>query len=154
MPEVEKGLVTNGLSQETATAVVMAVLEGRVRAGQPPEMSDAAVLAHRIAAVVAIVVCLGLAYADGGKKSVGRTALWLVLPVPWIWFSGAILRQYIAELTEPRWRFRSYSWVVLLSGGGARVEEGDQIVLKALIPWIPWVWIGSFVVTQIVQLSV
>jgi hypothetical protein len=153
LPEIEQGLVAKGLPPTMATAVVTNVLASQVRTSRQTGPSKVSVLAHRIAVVVAIVVCLGLAYANGGRSSAGRTALLLVLPVGLIWFPGARKRLSIAERDDPS-RTRSYWWLANYVSGRWCVTEGDKIVLKVLDPWIPWFCIGAIFVMEIVLLMV
>jgi len=107
MPEIERGLVAKGLAKETASAVVLAVLESRVRANPPPGPSDRAMNVHRIASVLAVVICLGLAFVYGGGYSAGKTFLWLILPVGCIWLAESIVNSAPPSLV--RW----IAWVVV-----------------------------------------
>jgi hypothetical protein len=108
VPEVEQRLVAKGLAPSTATAVVNAILEGHLQAtSEPSGSSEDAATAHRAASAVVACMCLGLAYAFGGGESVGRTVLWLLLPVACIWWAE------VFEANSPtlvRWT----AWAVLL----------------------------------------
>jgi hypothetical protein len=116
VPQIEQQLVSKGLSAATATAVVNAVLEGRLQAGSaPPGPTDGALMAHRVASVVAVCLCLGLAYAFGGGLSVGRTILWLLLPVGCIWW--AEMQPDNAPPSLIRW----VAWLVVVLIAGYRV---------------------------------
>ncbi len=155
MPEIETSLVAKRLSREEATAVVMAVLEGRVRASLPPEPSHASVLANRIAIILVAVALLSLEYAYQGRKSAGRMAPVVILLVGWIWFGGAIQRACInanrAERAFP-WRYPGFGWISGLCQGALRSTEGDEIVLMEYLRWIPWIYVGVIAVTQVVFL--
>jgi hypothetical protein len=116
VPDIEQRLVTKGLSPSTATAVVTAVLEGRLRESPAaPGPSEGALTAHRTASAVVACICLVLAYAFGGGPSVGRTALWLMLPVACIWWAEVLTDG--SPPTLVRWA----SWILLLLIGGYRV---------------------------------
>lgn len=116
VPEVEKQLVAKGLSPSTATAVVNAVLGGRLRtASTSPIPGDGGLTAHRVASVVAVCLCLGLAYAFDGGLSVGRTILWLLLPVACIWWAEEL------EDNAPPPLIRWVAWFVVLVIAGYRV---------------------------------
>jgi hypothetical protein len=116
VPDIEKRLVAKGLSPSTATAVVNAALEGRVHASSAPTgPSEGALTIHRVASVVAVCICLGLAYAFGGGISVGRTVLWLFLPVACIWWAELLAN--ISPPTLVRW----IAWVVVALIGVYRV---------------------------------
>lgn len=109
VPEIEQGLVAQGLSPSTASAVVNAVLESRLRANASSLGSgEEALTVHRVASAVVACLCLGLAYAFGGGESVGRTVLWLLLPVAVIWWAE------ILESNTPPALVRWAAWVVLL----------------------------------------
>jgi hypothetical protein len=116
VPQIEQQLVAKGLAPSTATAVVNAVLEGRLQTGSASSVPREGVLtAHRVASVPAVCLCLGLAYAFGGGQSVGRTTLWLLLPVACIWWA-----EVFADNAPPppiRW----VAWLVVLFIAGYRV---------------------------------
>jgi hypothetical protein len=116
VPEIERLLVTKGLPPPTATSVVNAVLEGRVRASEAPlERAERSRASHRIASAVAACACLALAYAFGGGLSAARTLLWLLLPVVCIWWAEAV------EPAVPPALVRLVAWIALLAIGGYRV---------------------------------
>jgi hypothetical protein len=115
VPDVEQRLVAKGLSPSTASAVVTAVLEGRLRASQEVSgHNERAVTAHRAASAVAVCICLALAYAFGGGLSVVVTALALLTPVACIWWAEALTSAFPPAV---RWT----AWVVLLFIAGYRV---------------------------------
>jgi hypothetical protein len=106
VPEIERGLVAKGLSAALATAVVTAVLEGRVRAIQEPlERSERLRTAHRTASAVAACIGVGLAYGFGGGESAFKILRWLLVPLACIWW---------AELAEPSIPPRLIRWVAWL----------------------------------------
>jgi hypothetical protein len=116
VPEIEQGLVAQGLTPSTASAAVNAALEDRLRATAAPlDAGDRALTAHRLASAFAVCVCLGLAYAFGGGESVGRTVLWLLLPVACIWWADLFASDYPPALI--RWA----AWVLLIVIGVYRV---------------------------------
>jgi hypothetical protein len=116
VPRIEQQLVAKGLSPATAAAVVNAVLEGRLQTGSAlPGPGEGALTAHRLASAVAACLCLGLAYAFGGGLSVGRTTLWLLLPVACIWWAEVLAG------TAPPSLVRWGAWLVVLAIAGYRV---------------------------------
>lgn len=115
-PQIEQQLVAKGLSPSVAAAVVTAVLEEYLRASSAsPGPGDGALMVHRAASAAAVCLCLGLAYAFGGGESVGRTILWLLLPVACIWWAEVLESAYPPALV------RGAAWVVLLLIGVYRV---------------------------------
>jgi hypothetical protein len=119
VPDIEQRLVARGLAPAVAAAVVNRVLEGRV-ARQSEEMGggERGEFLHRALSSAVGGVCLVLAYWFGGGLSVGRTVLWLALPLACIWFPKAIARPADPYRTAIlRW----VGWAVLALIGGYRV---------------------------------
>jgi hypothetical protein len=116
VPEIERRLVAKGLPPATATAVVNAVLDARLRASSaPPDTGDQSLMVHRGASAVVACVCLGLAFAFGGGESIGRTVLWLITPLAAIWWAETM------ESSAPPALVRWVAWGVLLLIVGYRV---------------------------------
>lgn len=114
--QIEEQLVAKGLDPATATAVVNAVLEGQLRTGaESPGPSDSALRLHRLASLLALCACLGLAYAFGGGLSVGRTIRLLFLPIACIWWAEML------EDNAPPALLRWVAWLVVLLIAGYRV---------------------------------
>jgi hypothetical protein len=90
VPDVEKQLVGRGLTPETATTVVNAVLEGNLRAQTAPAARlERRLRLHRgLSAGVGLLTIL-LAFQFSGL-SAGRTLLWVAIAMACVWFGEEI----------------------------------------------------------------
>ena len=108
-PQIEQRLVAKGLSPSMASAVVMGVLEGRLRAAEPSAGSEKSRTAHGIASILVGLLCLMLAYGFGGGLSVAKTFLGMMLPLATIWWPE-VMDSYL-----PPAILRWVAWLALLT---------------------------------------
>ena len=87
LPEIERGLVAKGLEAETATAVVMAVLEGRVRKqNESAAKTERRNRIHRMQSALVGGACILLAFWSLSAYRASRTGIAMVGLVACIWF--------------------------------------------------------------------
>jgi hypothetical protein len=116
-PEVEQQLVAKGLTPAEANAVVMSILEGRVRDELAPVQSEERWLpVQRVLSLVVAGVCLALVYWLGGGGAMAWTLVCILPGLAGIW---------LPDMMDWEWNMgtgcRAVGWVWLLLFGGGRV---------------------------------
>jgi hypothetical protein len=139
IPEIERSLVAKGLAAETVTAAITTVLEKRIRATAPwPRYGR--MRAHRVASVMAGVVCSGLAYAHDGGYSALWSAFFLIGPVTCIWFAEA-LSKYARPLNP-------WNALILRLGLGRDMWLTEPVLIR-LVAWLVVACIGLYHVVSL-----
>lgn len=118
VPQIEQRLVAQGLSPETATAVVDRLLKDRTRQQVGPlEQDDRRNRWHRLLSGVVGCGCVFLAYWFFGTWSACRTGIALLLPGACIWFPdemGVYASKYSFTVTSLGVLIRWCGWLVLV----------------------------------------
>lgn len=116
VPDIEQRLVARGLTPAVAAAVVTSVLEGQVGGRfESLEQGERRQLVYWVLSGVVACACLLLAYWFGGGLSVGKTALWVLMPLACIWFPDRL------PLSANSTGVRLSAWLLLLVIGGYRI---------------------------------
>lgn len=117
VPEVEQLLVKGGLEQEVASAIVMSVIEGKVRDNlQTMGHEERGQWKHYVFSALFACVCLGCSYRIAGSLGVGMALIWVLPALAGIW-----LAPLFAERGSV---FRAAGWVLLLLITAHRVMFG------------------------------
>jgi hypothetical protein len=116
MPEIERGLMAKGLAAETATAAVLAVLEGRLwRQKESLANAKRRILIHRVLSAIVGIACLWLIYHLGISRP-RRSGGGVLLFVTCIWFSDWMSRrdsQSSSAAELPGFFIRWCAWILL-----------------------------------------
>jgi hypothetical protein len=118
VPEIQQRLVSRGLAPAAAEAVVLSVVEDRVRQQvEPQERALARRRLHRILSGIVGAACILLGYWFGGGLSAGKVVLSILFPLSCIWFGDEIGSRWSSTFSPgptPGVLLRLGGWVVLL----------------------------------------